>query len=101
MSGLLEGSWKSPSATDPLGQWFAPESAPADPLQLSPMSYRRPRRCSAGNQCRNCGKTYRQSQHMLRHRRQCEGTFQLQCGTCGKGFSRRDLYNQHLRIHRR
>ncbi|XP_025094194.1 zinc finger protein 436-like [Pomacea canaliculata] len=79
------------------GSGSHPRVQPLTPCSSAPCRYRRPRRCGAGNQCRNCGKTYRQSQHMLRHRRQCEGTFQLQCGTCGEAVVSRQTAGTQCR----
>ena len=47
--------------------------------------------------CRNCGKTFAYSFNMVRHRRQCEGKYHLQCPACDRQFHRRDLYADHLR----
>ncbi|KAK7481203.1 hypothetical protein BaRGS_00027463 [Batillaria attramentaria] len=46
--------------------------------------------------CRNCGKVFAQACSMSRHRRQCEGSFHLQCPFCDKKFGRRDYYAAHL-----
>ncbi|KAL8575152.1 hypothetical protein ACOMHN_055145 [Nucella lapillus] len=47
-------------------------------------------------ECRNCGKLFRYSRNMVRHRRRCEGNFHLQCPLCGLGFNRRDYFNLHI-----
>ncbi|KAL8579073.1 hypothetical protein ACOMHN_036012 [Nucella lapillus] len=48
--------------------------------------------------CRNCGKMFAYSFNMVRHRRQCEGRYHLQCAVCGRQFHRRDLYADHLKM---
>ncbi|KAK7481228.1 hypothetical protein BaRGS_00027488 [Batillaria attramentaria] len=48
--------------------------------------------------CRNCGKIFSYNDNMVRHRRQCEGTFHLKCHVCGRQFHRRDLYASHLAV---
>ncbi|KAK7481229.1 hypothetical protein BaRGS_00027489 [Batillaria attramentaria] len=73
----LAGNW---GASDPPLQW---------PYQTTPAEPDR-------HACRNCGKTFAYSYNMVRHRRQCEGTFHLVCGVCGKKFHRRDVYAVHL-----
>ena len=47
--------------------------------------------------CRNCGKVFAYAFNMIRHRRNCEGQYHLQCVACGKLFYRRDVYAAHLR----
>ncbi|KAK7481235.1 hypothetical protein BaRGS_00027495 [Batillaria attramentaria] len=56
----------------------------------------RPGRPAKRHVCRNCGKGFTQDYNMIRHRRQCEGSFHLECSFCGKKFSRRDYYAAHL-----
>ncbi|KAL8579079.1 hypothetical protein ACOMHN_036018 [Nucella lapillus] len=46
--------------------------------------------------CRNCGKQYKHSATMTRHRKQCEGKYHLSCPVCGRPFHRRDRYQEHL-----
>ncbi|KAL8575151.1 hypothetical protein ACOMHN_055144 [Nucella lapillus] len=48
--------------------------------------------------CRNCGKLFNYGHSMIRHRRQCEGSFHLRCDYCGQMFHRRDRLNTHLQI---
>ena len=51
--------------------------------------------------CRNCGKRYRLRTAMFRHRKKCEGNYDLVCCLCEQRFYRRDRYNEHfLRVHR-
>lgn len=46
--------------------------------------------------CRKCGRGFQQQCNLLRHRKQCEGDFHLQCHICYKLFYRRDKYQGHL-----
>ncbi|XP_076460713.1 uncharacterized protein LOC143293577 isoform X8 [Babylonia areolata] len=47
-------------------------------------------------QCLRCGATYAQSGSLGRHRRKCEGLFDLACKFCGQVFHRKDRFREHL-----
>jgi hypothetical protein len=50
--------------------------------------------------CRNCGARYKHPATMTRHRRKCEGRYNIRCRVCGKLFYRHDNYKVHLeRVH--
>lgn len=46
--------------------------------------------------CRNCGARYKHAATMTRHRRKCEGRYNITCSECGKSFYRHDNYKVHL-----
>ncbi|KAL8575157.1 hypothetical protein ACOMHN_055150 [Nucella lapillus] len=46
--------------------------------------------------CRNCGARYKHAATMTRHRRKCEGRYNISCFVCGKSFYRLDNYKVHL-----
>lgn len=50
-------------------------------------------------QCRRCGRQYQQNCSLLRHRRNCEGRFHLECPVCNRKFYRRDVFKNHMKIH--
>ncbi|KAL8575156.1 hypothetical protein ACOMHN_055149 [Nucella lapillus] len=47
--------------------------------------------------CRNCGMCYKHEQTMTRHRKKCEGVYNLECQVCGKRYYRRDKLRDHMR----
>lgn len=50
----------------------------------------------ATQSCRNCGKQFRFSSGLVRHRRGCERQCHLPCPLCDRRFYRRDHYQYHL-----
>lgn len=56
---------------------------------------------SPGNQrpsfpCQKCGRLFLYRSSMQRHRKWCEGLFDISCHLCGVRFYRGDRYNEHL-----
>lgn len=47
--------------------------------------------------CPKCGMTYAHFPSLCRHRRKCEGRYELVCTVCEKIFFRKDHYWDHLR----
>ncbi|KAK7481287.1 hypothetical protein BaRGS_00027547 [Batillaria attramentaria] len=46
--------------------------------------------------CPKCGVCYAQYSSLWRHRRKCEGTFELTCTFCEQKFHRKDQFREHL-----
>ena len=46
--------------------------------------------------CHLCSKGFSRSDNLRRHRRKCEGAYDLSCQLCGMRFYRSDLYKQHM-----
>nr|KAG5695232.1 hypothetical protein BaRGS_008060 [Batillaria attramentaria] len=56
-------------------------------------------KCESGEgkvACRTCGTLFTHTSNLLRHRKKCEGRFNLACHLCGQRFYRRDHYQEHL-----
>ena len=46
--------------------------------------------------CRSCGARYKHESTMMRHRKKCEGCYNISCYICGKCFYRKDHCTSHL-----
>ncbi|KAK7481197.1 hypothetical protein BaRGS_00027457 [Batillaria attramentaria] len=46
--------------------------------------------------CARCGRQYAHARGLIRHRKQCEGRYDITCLVCGKMFTRTDKYKQHM-----
>ncbi|KAK7481196.1 hypothetical protein BaRGS_00027456 [Batillaria attramentaria] len=46
--------------------------------------------------CKRCGRGYAHVPGLIRHKKQCEGRYDIVCQECGKMFTRRDKYKQHM-----
>ncbi|KAK7481204.1 hypothetical protein BaRGS_00027464 [Batillaria attramentaria] len=46
--------------------------------------------------CTRCGRQYSHQPGLIRHRKQCEGRYDIQCPVCYKQFHRRDACKQHI-----
>ncbi|KAK7481239.1 hypothetical protein BaRGS_00027499 [Batillaria attramentaria] len=46
--------------------------------------------------CQKCGATFAQSGTLGRHRRKCEGRFELSCLFCDMKFYRKDMHREHM-----